>query len=355
MNKTLKKALLFGFSGALLGGLGLFNKSVEAAAPANNIGYSVQSIQSDKQVKESLKQSYFDMQLDAKAEETISVKIFNSSDKALKIRNAVYTASTNDNGQLEYTKKLEKKDIDKSMKYPLASLTKMDSGSVVTVPAKGSKIVKATITMPKDSFDGVLLGSWYFEKVDDSAKASSNKKGISISNAYSYAIGIKILEKKTVEPNMNLLSVKAGMRNYRKGVFPVFQNDTAVIIPKLTIKSQIMKKGSSTVLQETTLKNLSMAPNSNFKFPMLYDKGQLESGDYTLKAVATSGKNTWNFNKNFTITNDDASKYNKEAIADPKKPMNPLWYVALGLGLAILFVLIFFLIKRYVDKKKADK
>ena len=82
MNKTLKKALLFGFSGALLGGLGLFNKSVEAAAPANNIGYSVQSIQSDKQVKESLKQSYFDMQLDAKAEETISVKIFNSSDKA---------------------------------------------------------------------------------------------------------------------------------------------------------------------------------------------------------------------------------------------------------------------------------
>lgn len=355
MNKTIKKVILFGFSGVLLGGLGLFNKSVEAKAPANNIGYSVQSIQSDKQVKASLKQSYFDLKLDAKEKETISVKIFNSSDKALKIRNAVYTASTNDNGQLEYAKELAKKNIDKSMKYPLASLTKLDSGSVVTVPAKGSKIVKATITMPKDSFNGVLLGSRYFEKVDNSTKETSNKKGISISNAYSYAIGIKILEKKTVEPNMNLLSVKAGMRNYRKGVFPVFQNDKAVIIPKLTIKSEIMKKGSTDVLENTTLKNLSMAPNSNFKFPMLYDKGQLEAGDYTLKAVATSGKNTWKFNKNFTITNDDASKYNKDAIGDPQKATNPLWYVALGLGLAILVILIFLLIKRYVDKKKADK
>lgn len=355
MNKILKKVILFGFSGVLLGGLGLFNKSVEAKSPANNIGYSVQSIQSDKQVKASLKQSYFDLKLDAKEKETISVKIFNSSDKALKIRNAVYTASTNDNGQLEYAKELAKKNIDKSMKYPLASLTKLDSGSVVTVPAKGSKIVKATITMPKDSFNGVLLGSWYFEKVDNSTKETNNKKGISISNAYSYAIGIKILEKKTVEPNMNLLSVKAGMRNYRKGVFPVFQNDKAVIIPKLTIKSEIMKKGSTNVLENTTLKNLSMAPNSNFKFPMLYDKGQLEAGDYTLKAVATSGKNTWKFNKNFTITNDDASKYNKDAIGDPQKATNPLWYVALGLGLAILVILIFFLIKRYVDKKKADK
>ena len=99
---------------------------------------------------------------------------------------------------------------------------------------------------------------------------------------------------------------------------------------------------------------MSMAPNSNFDFPISWDNEPLEAGDYTLHLKINTGEKEWSFDKNFSIGKEDTKKLNDEAVDINKNEIN--WnIVALLIFLLLMssgILIIGLLIRR---KKKIER
>lgn len=315
------------------------------------VGYSVAATIPENQIHEE--NTFFDLKMEPKQTQQIKATVFNSTDKDIVVETAIHTAYTSAIGQIEYGKDINK--FDASLKYRLKDLLKLDGEKRITVPARGKKEISATLTMPKEYFQGVLLGSWYFSRVDNLPKETDEKKGMTITSQYSYAIGIKLTEDHEVVPDLKLLDVQAGMLNYHKGVFAKIQNHKAVIVPNLSIEGVITKEDEEGIVKQAKLENLQMAPNSNFDFPILYDKQKLEPGDYHLKIKAKSESYSWVLDQDFSISAKKAKKYNIESLDDTsgKKMINiALIFGIAGIILTILIVLLIVLIYKRIKRRR---
>ncbi|AVK64088.1 cell surface protein [Lactobacillus sp. CBA3606] len=353
MNKFMKRWLLMLVTvGAVWGGVAsqnaqAANSSSSSSSASNNIGYSVAAEIPKNQINK--KNSFFDLKMTMRQTQTLKAVLYNSSNKELKIATAIHTAYTNSNGLIEYINTT--KTYDQSLEYKMSNITKLNT-KTVTVPANGSKVVTAQVTMPSGNFNGVILGGWYFKRIDD--KVTGSVKGsMNIKNEYSYVIGMKYTVGKAVTPNMKLTKVKAGLENYHKGIFPYLQNPTAVIIPNLTIKSTITDKQTGKTVKTAKKTGVQMAPNSTFRYPLLLGKTELQAGKYHIKMVVKNTDYTWTFNQDFTISQKDAKTYNKKAVDN--SGINIWWLIGLGALAMLIIILIIGLIIYFIIKKRRQK
>ena len=114
----------------------------------------------------------------------MEVSLKNSSDKEIVVQTLVNTATTNDNGVVDYSKTDGK--TDSTLKYPLSSLVSLAEEQ--KIPAKSEVVMKIKLQSPKEKFSGVLAGGLYIsEKEDEDSKKGSEgvqiKKG-TISSTY---------------------------------------------------------------------------------------------------------------------------------------------------------------------------
>lgn len=318
------------------------------------IGYSVQKVDPGGEVSSS--SSFYDLLVQPGEERTIQAKLVNPSDEEITIESKLFSASTNKNGEISYTAEAE--EPDPTLAYPFSTIAEVAASDIkTTVAPKSEKTISTTIKVPAEVKEGVILGSWYFEKLGQ-AESNDEDEGIVIKNKYSYAMAVKLtVEREINDPNLNLLNVTTGLNNYRKVINANVQNDRPAIVSNLTITGKVMKKGSYDVLYENTAEKMIMAPNSTFPFPIFLEKGQMKAGDYTLKLTAKTedpkwDAKRWEWSQDFTITSDEAKKLNSEAINDPQVP-TPWWiYVLIGLGIVIIVILVLLLVKRTRDKKR---
>jgi len=327
--------------GVLLG----LSLTVQAAkaSPSNEIGFSV-AAQLPKNQRHA-KNSFFDLKMTAGKTQTLKTVIYNVTNRDIKVKTAIHTAYTNSNGVIEYV--TPAKAFDPSLTYQMAALTKLNGPVTVTVPAKGKRVVTAQVTTPKSAFSGVILGGWYFKRVDQ--KVTGQVRGsLNISNQYSYVIGLKYTFGREPAPKLQLGTVKAGMRNYHRGIFPQLRNTTAVIVPKLKLATTITRKSDGKVVQTAKKDNVQLAPNSVFEYPMLTGKTKLATGRYHLHLVAKNSGHRWVFDRDFTISQAAAAKYNRQSVDN--SGVNVIWFVVIGaLGMLVLMLLglwLFFWLKR---------
>lgn len=313
-------------------------------AQAEDVDYSVQAVIPENQIDKS--QGYFDLRMKPLMEQRLQVKVFNSSNHEIKVKQDITYASTNKSGIIDYSKKPLKK-ADESLKVPLPKIAEVIEDEI-TIPANSFKDVWINVAMPKESFDGIILGAVEFTQVNEETKGTE-ESGLSIENEYSYIVGIQLSETtKKIEPNLNLLNVKAGLDNYRTSVSAVLQNDQPVILDNLSVDAKVYKKGDKKVLHETAKTDLKMAPNSNFAYAINWENQPLEEGTYVLKLKADNEKETWSFTKEFKI-GSDAKDLNKKAV-DVEK--NYLWWWIIGgiLAIAIVLLIIWFIVRRKKNK-----
>lgn len=273
--------------------------------------------------------TYFDLLMEPKQKQTISITFENNSEKPIELEVNYHTAQTNDNGVIDYKGIKERKDS--SLAYDLNELITGDQ--TVKLNGNEKKEVLYTITMPEQKFEGILLGGFHIHK---KVKESSMNQKVQIKNDYSYVIGIQLTEtEEKVTPELKLNTVEPGLNNYRTTLFANLQNTTATMITNMTVTAEVYKEKSKEVLHKTVKNNQSMAPNSNYNFPISWDNQSFQTGKYRLKlnAVDKAG-HKWSFNKDFEIK-DNAKKYNEEAV-DVKGQVNKNDY--------IIYVLIFIII-----------
>lgn len=273
---------------------------------AADMAYSVKANLPENQ--RNNEHTYFDLFMQPKQKQTISITFENHSENPIELEVNYHTAQTNDNGVIDYKGTKEKKDS--SLAYDLKELIIGDQ--TVKLNSKEKKEVPYTITMPEQKIEGILLGGFHIHKKDK--EASTNQK-VQIKNDYSYVIGLQLTEtEQKVTPELKLNTVEPGLDNYRTTLFANLQNTTATMITDMTVTAEVYKENDTQVLHKTVKNNQSMAPNSNYNFPISWDNQAFQPGKYTLKlnAIDKTG-HKWSFNQEFEIK-DNVKKHNEEAV-----------------------------------------
>lgn len=274
-----------------------------------------------------------------------------SSDK----RNFMYmvnTAYTNDSGQLRYDKS---KVNDQSLKIQTKD-TAAPKKQAFSIPGKTSATLKFNITVPKKAFKGYLMGGVTVYPYKEKAKGTVSSNGTLIKNKFSYSIPIQIHQKgaENVEPQYSVTAVRPGTvttsAGARPGVRANVHNATNAYSGDLEAEAIVTKKGDKNFKITSNSSGQELAPTSNYNYGISWGKKALQAGNYHLKLTykTTGGIKSWVLNKDFTITNNDAAKYNKLAGIKP----NYLWlYILLAvLALAIILGLGIYLGRRNNNK-----
>lgn len=296
-------------------------------ASASDMAYSVKANLPENQ--RNKEHTYFDLLMKPKQKQTISITFENHLEKPIELEVNYNTAQTNDNGVIDYKGTKERKDS--SLEYELKELITGDQ--IIKLNSKEKKEVPYTITMPDKTFEGILLGGFHIHKKE---KEDSTNQKVQIKNDYSYVIGVQLTETENkVTPELKLNSVKPGLNNYRTTLFANLQNTTATMITDMTVTAEVYKEKSKEVFHKTVKNNQSMAPNSNYDFPISWDNQSFQPGKYSLKLTAVDkAGHKWSFNKEFEIK-DDAKKYNEEAV-DVEEQVNEDFIIKI-----LIFALVF--------------
>ncbi|WP_086315549.1 hypothetical protein A5821_003036 [Enterococcus sp. 7F3_DIV0205] len=319
----------------------LFN--VEATA--EEMSFSVEAQLPDNQLDKN--KTYFDLRVTPGTNEELKVALQNNKDEEVTVQIQANTATTNDNGVIDYGE--VKPELDKSLKVPFARIAKVDPE--VTLGPKEKKVVTIPVNIPSSSFEGIILGGLYFTQ-KEADKETKNDAGMQIENKFAYVVGVRLSENdKAVESDLNLLDVAAGQRNYRNVVVATLQNPMPRILGQMTVNAQVFAENDlNTAIFTTKQENLNMAPNSNFGYGIKMANKAFKPGKYVMKMTVEADGKTWPFEKAFEITADEAKKFNDEAVDLVEEPTDYLMYIIIGA--VILVVIIIGLITWMVYQKR---
>ncbi|KRN02376.1 cell surface protein [Levilactobacillus senmaizukei DSM 21775 = NBRC 103853] len=333
MKRGLKFLLALGFAMMSLAG------QIPTAA-ANSVGYTVRAMLPSNQDDPTV--NYFALRTKPNARQRLTIVINNTSSTRQKYWVNVNQAVTNDNGVIDYSQTNPK--LDPSLKVGIKDIFTKASNQKVTVPANTQKRVALTYRMPAKKLRGIILGGVYVEQVPP--KAHNSGSAITLNNAFSYAIGIRLRENtKTIAPNLRLHQIQAVQVNRRNLVTANLQNSQPGIMQKLTVNARVTNAGSTQTLIRQQQSGMGMAPNSNFNFGIPWGNQNLPSGRYTLYLSAKAGAQKWQFKRNFTIQGTTVRRLNKTVLTPTKQP-NYWLYALLGLLIAMLLAVIGYLLYR---------
>lgn len=321
------------------------------AAEENNADYNIKPLLPENQLDRG--RSFFDLRVKPGEKQTIKVQIENYSDEEQDYFISVNTAETNGNLIIDYNRKKVAKDtinplpISNYVKYP----------KKVTIPAKKAGVVSIDLSVPKEAFDGILLGGIHVKK-DFSEEEKDNNHAIM--SEYDYVLGLMLSENdKEVTPNLLLNKVTPEVISNNAGLTVELKNDQAINIKNVKMVSHVYAEGDkkkAIISREIT--DGGIAPMSVFKVNLFNgeagDTKPLEAGNYEMEMTVTDGADhKWTFNKKFTISKKEAQAVNKEVFT--VKSDNTLFYIVIGILLAVLLAVILFLIILLKKRNKKEK
>lgn len=332
MRIIIKKAVLFlMFAFSALG--------FQQLVLADSNDFSVTPVLTENQNSEV--PSYFDLIVTPNQKQTLKIKIKNNSNESVKYKLYVNTATTNQNGIIDYSMTNFKKD--ESLKLSVKDCLTLTEQHV-DVPANSEKEVSLELSVPETPFEGIALGGI---TVEPSIEKGSN----GVNNIFTRTLAIQITETaKKISPKLEGGEVKVSQENLRNNVKFELRNITPTIISKVNAEIAITKKGNKNPLLTQTKDQLSFAPNSKFNLMIEWDK-QFDPGDYTYSINLTDGEgNKWSFSKKFKIEAEIAENLNKTSV-DRKESFFEKYFIYIIILLSILFIVfVLFILNRYFKK-----
>lgn len=309
---------------------------------ASELNFGVQAELPENQ-KDS-KKTYFDLSVTANQKQTVYIQLTNSTTKAVTIEPKINEAKTNNNGNVQYDQNAIKRDP--QLKKIITDYVKVQRE--IVIPPNDSVHLPIEIKIPKEGFEGILLGGILLQqKSSELEKSKETKDGLGIKNNYAYVVAIQLDEKnEAIKPELGLNEVKANQKNYRNVITASLQNKTPVLINQLEVKAKIFK--NKQLLYTHEQKTMQMAPMSNFEFAIPLQGKELKPGKYILEMEANSLQNHWRFTKEFEIKSNEAKQLNSLDVTIKK---DDTWFIV---GFVLFcFLLCFILV--LILKKKSKK
>ncbi|HBM2518137.1 TPA: DUF916 and DUF3324 domain-containing protein [Enterobacter hormaechei subsp. xiangfangensis] len=341
---------------------------VPTIGTASEFNFAVNPVIPENQIDKE--KTYFDLKMAPGTVQTVEVQLRNDTDQEVVIVPVIASATTNLNGVVEYGE--NDIEADETLPYDMADLIEVDEE--ITIPKQSQITLPLKITMPSESFEGVIAGGLTLkETIEETDTADSEEEqGLAIKNEYAYVVAILLRQNTTeVSPDLKLLDVGPGQVNARNTINVTLQNPEAAYLNSLRLINEVKKKGDSDVLYSSDTSRMQMAPNSNFSYPISLEGQRLEAGTYVLTSVAYGGKSDegqykieneegeeesylykWTFEKEFTVTGEVARDLNKK---DVTIETDYTWLYFLIGGLLLLLALLLLLWYRRKKKNETDE
>lgn len=294
---------------------------------------------------------FFDLELSPGVEETVTLNISNGGKKNVTVNLSINGTKTNSNGIIEYgPTNIEN---DKSLKFPFEKI--VSGPEKVEVKAGEVKSVPIKIKMPETAFEGSILGGVQMKKADQEEETQS--EGATVRNTYSYVVAMRLRNNQTkVKPEIKFNKAQGSQRNYRNSVVINLSNIKGTLVKNtLDIESQITKKGSEEVLYERKQTGMSIAPNSQMDFYVSMAGEQMVPGDYRAKVLASIGDQKWEETLDFTITKEEADKYNKRDVGLVQDRGLDWKIVAVIVAGALVVIGLLFAVLKIMKNKRSGK
>lgn len=280
--------------------VGLFFTGFMVKAEANAIQFTMDAELPDNQIDQN--KTYFDLLVEPGMEQELSIVLTNKSDEKLDLSVKLTTAVTNSHGIVDYT--VVDPEFDDSLLHPFSEMATADATSV-TLEAKEQKKVTLKLSVPKEPFDGIILGGVYVKQ-----KNTSKAENIETQQAMVKAVSLR-MNSDQVPLDMKLIGAQTGKQGYRNVFQAIIQNPQATLMDGITIEAQVLKEDDQIVFENKT-EGIHMAPNSNFAYAIPLDQQLFEAGDYTMKINASANGEVWEFEEAFNVSILEAKELNNQ-------------------------------------------
>lgn len=313
----------------------ILQPKVEAAEDQPKINYSVEAILPDNQQDKT--KSYFDLLVEAGGQEELSVALTNTSDHPIAVEVRPYTASTSPGGEINYNG--QEQQFSPSLEYSFEEL--ISEAQTISLPERGNQVVTFTIKIPEQGFKGTMLGGFYIKEIGNEKNTSqvvTSDNQATIINEYSFVIGVKLQTDMTpVTPNFTLETPVLKEWNDFFSLNGPLVNDAPLIVSNYEMTGEVLNKKTGKVVLTIEQSTFSMAPNSKYLNPQKVNPSLFPSGQYLYKVSIKNLDQTWQLEKEFTVTEKERQKVLEQTINPPKETNHLLYYViALLLGLVIV-------------------
>jgi len=316
---------------------------VVVADELSELNFNIMPVLPDSQVGEF---TYFNLELESGAQDSLGLILNNTSTVSIDVQVSAHTAYTNVNGVVEYGKDAE--EPNPTLTYPITTL--LDVPDIMTLAPGETREVAILLTMPEESFEGILVGGLKIEEILDD-EASLEAEALAVENKFSYVIGVVARNSsEEVTPDLELLEVFADQLNYRNVISATIQNYTPTFVNQLEIEAQVRALGETEVLYEANKSDMQMAPNSHFNYPIRLNGERFRSGEYVLNMTARSGDYEWSWEQTFTVDQETARRLNNEDVT--LEGLNWWMIGTIGLGVVLTGVIAYLLYKQKKGKEE---
>lgn len=318
--------------------------AVDESSIVNEVGYIYEIQFPENQIEES---GALKLKMTPGQTQTIPVKIRNLGSEELVLELSLNGARTNGGGGLEYGP--SKFNKDSSMKFDLPDLAKIPEE--ITVAAKDEGFFDIKIEMPEIPFDGIVTGGVQLQSKN---QPGAEGETTTIVNKIAYLFGMTLqMTEKALEPKLELKKVYPELENYRNAIFLDVSNLQAMKIDGVTLDVEIMKQGSKDVSYSSKKNNMEMAPNTLMSYPVSLGGAPMEAGNYTAHVLASAQGGEWEWDKDFTITKEQADQFNQEDVNLVQEKGIEWKWIALIVGVGIVTVGVGAGIKGLIKKERA--
>lgn len=308
------------------------------------IEYSVNPIFPGNQ-KEDIS-GYYSLMVKPGEKQKLEVDISNLEDEPLTVELAVVNGMTTSFGNIEYN------NVDNPLlPIPLSSIASVESE--VTIAPNEQKRINIDLTLPDQEFNGIILGALEIqEKMDESTMDDEGVAGVF--NRVRYIIPIKLKEnEEKIDLDIDLVDAKAGSLEGKNAILLNIENPKPQIIDRFYVDARVTKKGSKDVLYKQTRKDMQMAPNSSFDYPIFLGTQPLKAGNYVAYIAASAqGGYEWDLEKEFTITKEQADAFNRLSALDLDEDKSIMPFIVIGIVIIILIIVIIFVFNNKNKKTK---
>ncbi|WP_445448417.1 WxL protein peptidoglycan domain-containing protein [Enterococcus faecalis] len=351
MKKVSKKKLkivLF-FSAFLLSMLtnGTLPIIVNAESNQEQLSYEVKPLLEKEQTDSSL--DYFYYQVAPNEQKKIAVEIKNHAKKPQTFNVEFNRANTNGNGMIDYSLNKKIKEYEGTSKIDIQQLVDKPNQKV-TVEANSSKTVTFHLTLPKNRYEGILLGGIYVTLINDmSQKKSQQSEGIELQHTLAYAIAVMLQEEIPYQGGnqLNVDSLNIAEKDNQSILKIDMQNPKPNVLNKVKMTIKIYREGEDQLYSEMVQENMNFAPEDWFSLEVPWAREKIQSGRYEAQLLFSSGENNWAFKKKFSVTQDEIKQIEKKLISQDKRPISKLnIYIFITLMTIIVILLILLLVKK---------
>lgn len=289
--------------------------------------------------------TYYDLRVTPGQEQELKLELINTSDVEQKVAIQINDATTNEKGDIDYSDRTSVVPKDDSLDTSFKDIATTDPE--IRVPAKETKIATVRLKIPKDQFNGMILGGI---KISSFEEKKTDKKEEKI-----YIVAVKLTETDVpVKAELDLLKIAPSQKSGENVFTATIQNNQAINLEDIAYVAEVYTKDSHELVQKTKITGYRMAPNSTFIWTVKGEQQAFQSGEYTIHLTAKSQDTDqeWQWDEHVEFIQIKEEKNSGSIVSTDKKYL--LFYTIISV-MTLVFLLVILLVLLILRKRREKR